>query len=362
MQKQQISFDKATDYLINKVSAMKLPEGFVPKYDMVETLRKIRKLFKNKKLRASVLNKKYEESRLKDGLYSAGFCGIASYIWSHLFRMPNGEPIWETYEYKNNHKITGLVNHVWLVNRFTNDVLDLTFDQSVDSDGNIIPIPYELGVPVDADKPLARAYTFDKYLKMDLRDTVIRNKIKSEQLQDETSPKLSKMTKNQTKYFESATRTLLEKIDEMNLNPIQRLNAKNITLHFRDAFHLSHVKIETFYELNIDEIKQLTYDADGFCMASSTNFASLMGGEKTGWQLMYIGNLWTYGPHFYVLHKPSNTVFDLTYDQFHGIPIPYNLGSPVNLDEALQDRRPKAFAKALNFNPMQFYNTKHQKE
>lgn len=361
MIKQHMSFDEATEYLAQKVSTMALPPAFVPKYDMVATLRKMRELFKNPAVRASVLNKNYEEARLARGLYSSGFCGIAAYIWSHLFRMPNGELIWEVHEYKENRRVAGPVHHVWLVNRFNGDILDLTFDQSVNQDGDLIPIPYHLGKVINVEKPFQRAYNFDKYLGMDLRDVVIRNKIKSEKLRgDETKPSFPPMRPDQSEYFESATQHLLQTIERMGLSKIDQINAKNLTLNFRDAFHSAQVKIETFYELTMPEIVDLGYDAAGFCAAASTTFASLMGGPAKGWQLMYIDKLWTFGPHFYVLHKPTNTIFDLTYDQFHGIEIPYYLGRPESLDTMLRDNRTKGFAHALGVDPVNFY--KKQKD
>ena len=50
---------------------------------------------------------------------------------------------------------------------------------------------------------------------------------------------------------------------------------------------------------------------------------------------MYIDDLWTYGPHFYVMHLPTKTPFDLTFDQYayDGVPIPYYLGKPATIDD-----------------------------
>jgi hypothetical protein len=52
-------------------------------------------------------------------------------------------------------------------------------------------------------------------------------------------------------------------------------------------------------------------------------------GEKN-WKLMYIDEIWTYGPHFFLYHVPSRQNFDLTADQYtvQGLDVPYYLGRP----------------------------------
>ncbi len=133
--------------------------------------------------------------------------------------------------------------------------------------------------------------------------------------------------------YENATRGLLEKIDNMHLDQMQRLRAKNLTLLFRDSFKLDTVKHATFYIDVGYSYKAFPYDSYGFCRASSFSFVALMNNKD--WQLMYIDDLWTYGPHFYVMHLPTKTPFDLTFDQYayDGVPIPYYLGKPATIDD-----------------------------
>lgn len=140
------------------------------------------------------------------------------------------------------------------------------------------------------------------------------------------------MNKNNTIAYENATQGLLRKIDEMNLSLKERLRAKNLTLLFRDNFKLESVKHATFYQNCGYDYRSFPYDSFGFCRASSFAFVSLM--KSPDWQLMYIDDIWTYGPHFYIQHMPSNTVFDLTFDQYayDGIPIPYNIGRRSAID------------------------------
>lgn len=140
------------------------------------------------------------------------------------------------------------------------------------------------------------------------------------------------MNKKNNLAFENATRGLLKKIDEMNLPRLERLRAKNFTLLFRDSFKLESVKHATFFQDGGNDYQDFPYDSFGFCRASSFSFIALM--NSPDWQLMYIDEVWSYGPHFFIQHLPSKTVFDLTFDQYayNGIPIPYNIGRPASID------------------------------
>lgn len=140
------------------------------------------------------------------------------------------------------------------------------------------------------------------------------------------------MKKDLVPAYENATRGLLRKLDEMNLPQRERLRAKNFTLLFRDSFRLDSVKHATFYSDIGYDYKKFPYDSYGFCRASSFAFVALM--KSPDWQLMYIDEIWTYGPHFYIQHVPTKTVFDLTYDQYayDATQIPYGMGRPVQID------------------------------
>lgn len=166
------------------------------------------------------------------------------------------------------------------------------------------------------------------------------------------------MKPDKEKYYETATRKLLETIDKMKMDKLPRLRAKNLVMLFRDSFKLSDVKFETFWTDLGEDMKAFSYDSDGFCRAASLDFALMMGGEPE-WKLMYIDKLWTYGPHHYLLHVPSKTVLDLTYDQYTntGISVPYFLGKPIKLEfeeEQIEGR----FAKALQLTPLLKNNQK----
>ena len=156
------------------------------------------------------------------------------------------------------------------------------------------------------------------------------------------------MTPDKEEIYKNATLKILATIDKMNMDKIRRMRAKNLALYFRDSFKLPNVKHDTFWVDLGKEMEKLTYDSDGFCRASSVNFALMMGGEPE-WKLMYIDKFrWDFGPHHYLLHTPSKTVLDLTYDQYTntGISVPYSLGKPTKLEFRDEDIALR-FAEAL---------------
>ena len=138
------------------------------------------------------------------------------------------------------------------------------------------------------------------------------------------------MNKNKNDLYERATNILLRQLDEMNLDQSQRLRAKNFVLLFRDSFKIDAVKRATF--MGVD-YKVFPYDSYGFCRASSFSFVALM--NNPDWQLMYINDLWTYGPHYFVMHMPTGRVLDLTFDQYvfnDGVIVPYHMGRATRID------------------------------
>ena len=140
------------------------------------------------------------------------------------------------------------------------------------------------------------------------------------------------MKRDNSHLYEAATQSLLKKLDEMNLPLAERLRAKNLTLLFRYSFKLETVKHDTFYPYVDYDYQYFPYDSYGFCRASSFSFVSLMNSKN--WRLMYINEVWKYGPHFYVMHMPTKTPFDLTFDQYayDDINIPYFMGRPSQID------------------------------
>lgn len=149
-------YEIATQRLIQQIQNLNLPAEFHARYDMVQTVRDFRRAFSDPMVRDGILLQKYEQARMAQERYSAGFCGIASYTWNHLFRMPNGDEIWRLKQYRNSEN-TGY-NHVWLENVYDGEILDLTYDQF----GDVGVFPYDKlgGKFVDSNFEFCRAYTF----------------------------------------------------------------------------------------------------------------------------------------------------------------------------------------------------------
>ncbi len=162
--------------------------------------------------------------------------------------------------------------------------------------------------------------------------------------------------------FETATRKLINQLDFMNLKPLSRMQAKNFVLLLRDSFKLETVKKATFYSEIGDDYKLLPYDSYGFCKAASCSFVLMMN-EPKEWRLMYIDDVWKYGPHYFVQNIKSKQVFDLTYDQYvyDGIDVPYYMGRPIKIDQQAQDTVVR-FMHSMGVNFMDFIKNNNPKE
>ncbi len=171
-------YDAATDLLAKRIQDFQQSLNFIPKYNMVDMVVKFRTAFKNPDLRKKVLLDKYETQRVEDDNFSAGFCGMASYAWAHIFRMPNGSPMWHIYKYSNQTETYGLKNHVWLQSTIDNSILDLTFDQSQDSAGRYLEIPYHLGTRVSEHFAFKRGFVFGDFIDVDLRKIALQNALR----------------------------------------------------------------------------------------------------------------------------------------------------------------------------------------
>ena len=145
------------------------------------------------------------------------------------------------------------------------------------------------------------------------------------------------MDKQQSDFYNASTGVLIKKLETMHLEADEYNRAKDLVLRFRDAFKSVDIKHKTFPDepREPDEIEDRIYPSNGFCRASSLAFCAVMGGAKNGWQPMAIPEMFApYGPHHYIFHIPTKTVFDLTADQFTHIAelrdIPYKHGIPVS--------------------------------
>ena len=142
-------------------------------------------------------------------------------------------------------------------------------------------------------------------------------------------------------FYQNATKKLLCQIDTMKMTEGERNLAKRFMLLFRNSFQSDDVKRAVFGDILGTKLNDITYPSDGFCKASSSAFMAMMRGKK--WRLMYIDEIWTYGPHFFLYHIPSKQNFDLTFDQYAniGIDVPYYLGRPEteSKEQKIQSQR-----------------------
>lgn len=170
------------------------------------------------------------------------------------------------------------------------------------------------------------------------------------------------MNKQKEQLFEGATRKLISQLDTMGLEARSRMQAKNFVLLFRDSFKLDSVKNATFSCVIGDDYRSFPYDAYGFCKAASCAFVALMNAPKE-WRLMYIGELWAYGPHYYVQHIGSKQIFDLTYDQYvyDGLSVPYEIGRPIKINREAQDTVVR-FLHSIGVDYMDFVRKNNAKE
>jgi hypothetical protein len=143
------------------------------------------------------------------------------------------------------------------------------------------------------------------------------------------------MNPEKEKLFESATRSLVALADRMDLGGrAANMRLKNLTLLFRDSFKVEDIRNFVFSPyLSQSEIKLLDYPSIGLCKTHKALFA-LGGGAPWSLELRYIdGDIWTHGSHYFLRHKKSGEVFDITFDQFalFNITVPYELSSRVPL-------------------------------
>lgn len=155
--------------------------------------------------------------------------------------------------------------------------------------------------------------------------------------------------------YQNATQKLVDTIAGMKLKPAEKDMAIHLTKKFRTAFQSPAVKQATLGPeiKDIGDASIFRYDSEGFCRACSIAFANLINEQSADWQVRYIDELWTFGPHHYLYHKPSKTVLDLTFDQFtvDGIQqIPYDMGR-VLPDKYKDDVIARRFVKAIENSP-----------
>ena len=127
---------------------------------------------------------------------------------------------------------------------------------------------------------------------------------------------------NKLKKYDQATRNLM--LTAMNFEDVYNVNFSLAEMVYllRNSFkeRLTHRVV-----LDENQMRQNTDPSSGFCMISSYLIYSLTGGDKV-WEL--------HGTplHWWLYHKQSRTIFDITHTQFLSKDIQeiYKQGQPVN--------------------------------
>lgn len=151
------------------------------------------------------------------------------------------------------------------------------------------------------------------------------------------------MLQDKLDFFHNFTKQLLDIVDGLKLKNCDSI--KSLILRTRTAFLSDQVRNQVFGSDMAQKLKH--YPANGYCGVACFSFLEAI--KDKNWQVMYINETWTYGPHFYLLHKPTKTVLDLTADQFisDGIKdIPYWMGQKATVSEYFQNKV-KRFALAM---------------
>lgn len=157
-------------------------------------------------------------------------------------------------------------------------------------------------------------------------------------------------------FFKTATVQLLAKIDDMKIQNAEPI--KDLIIRIRNAFLDDNVRRSVFGTELANDMS--VYATNGFCAAASVLF---LNNTDADFELMYIDDMWTYGPHHFLRHKPSGIILDLTFDQFiqDGITaIPYDMGCPIKPTKLSSDMALR-FATAVGINMKQNKRYNHAK-
>jgi len=103
--------------------------------NLEEIISKLKEAFTQDEVKSRVLNQEWRARNQDNGIDSTGFCYAASEV---IYRLDGGKQNWKKVSISE--QDWNLGGHCYLINKQTNEILDITSDQY----GNII-IPYELG-------------------------------------------------------------------------------------------------------------------------------------------------------------------------------------------------------------------------
>ncbi len=174
----EAAFVEGTRLLKRQIS--KISYHRVMSFDATEYLARIRMAFRNDDIRTRFFNRGAKETHDMHH-WSEGFCQVASYIWYHVDRLPDGRPAWRLKRFDNSIRdktidpvYTGV--HMWLESCLdgwgNGEILDLTFDQYVDEMHHHVTIPYHTGIIVSGDGYWDKAVEFANAIDIDLKKII----------------------------------------------------------------------------------------------------------------------------------------------------------------------------------------------
>ncbi len=144
------------------------------------------------------------------------------------------------------------------------------------------------------------------------------------------------MKTNKDIIFDKATDQLVSKINLFGLDKQENIKLQKLVLLFRHSFKLRSIKLVVYNKITNQELKKFPSHSYGLCKASTYAFYNVSGGNDN-WDIMYISFDNFYSPHYYLMHKKSQNIFDLTFDQFSDTEIPYNSGKIMDYEENVTD-------------------------
>lgn len=117
------------------------------------------------------------------------------------------------------------------------------------------------------------------------------------------------------KSYDAATKKLMLQAQDLDVSCDGSFSLPEMVFLLRESF-----KYKLTYKRVFNEILRNTYDpATGFCIVSSYYIYLHTGGDKI-WRLVH-------NPaHWWLVHRQTGNVFDITYTQFNE-PFPYEIGT-----------------------------------
>lgn len=121
---------------------------------------------------------------------------------------------------------------------------------------------------------------------------------------------------NRLKSYDNATRKLMLQAMELDVRDDGKFSLPDMVFLLRESF-----KYKLTYRRVFNEPSRGSCDpATGFCIVSSFYIYTHTGGDAV-WEIRH-------NPlHWWLVHRQTNTVFDITYTQFSE-PFPYETGKP----------------------------------